>query len=742
VLDRLARGVARHPLITVLTWLLVAAASVVMAAFGVTGQGLFDRVLSGAPASVDSESTRADEIIAEATRAGESLTLIVSGVDLADPAVLAALTPPLADSAAALDATAGIAAVVNPLILPGGPENPAAAPLIAVGGDGLIEVVEIEPDLSEDAHQAAVDAATAELEDLAAAVEAAVPGASTQIGGGPMITEEIVGQMEKDLTTGELVSLPIAFAVMIVIFAGVIAACLPLLAALAAIASALGVVFAMTYMTDVHTSVINVITIIGVGLSVDYGLLIVSRFREELRALADTPTRRPGQATRRALQATMATAGRTVAYSALTIAASIAGLIAFKPNILRIYGGAGFAVVIIALLTALTLVPACLMLLGPRVARPSPLGRLPLVGRLFAGRREVGPETGVFSRLASGVQRRPWAVIVGVLAVLTLLAWPLGHSQMRNSAVEFLPRDSAQRQWLDTLEESYPASATPPITLVSLGDEAATRQYAEDEVAALPAVTGVTVVARDGYTEVQVRLDTDDDQGTQAREAVAAIRGLEPGFEVLVTGPAGRLVDFMDQLGAGAPLAAAIIVLATLLLLFAMTGSVLIPIKALATNVLSLAACLGVVTWLFQDGHLSGLLGFDPLPGIESYIVVLLVIFGFGLAMDYEVFLISRVKEGWDAGLDSDAAVRYGLQRSGRIITSAALIIVVVFAGFAAGELIVIKQVGVGLAIAVALDASLVRMCLVPATMTVLGRWNWWSPRWLGAARRRLHLSG
>jgi RND superfamily putative drug exporter len=197
----------------------------------------------------------------------------------------------------------------------------------------------------------------------------------------------------------------------------------------------------------------------------------------------------------------------------------------------------------------------------------------------------------------------------------------------------------------------------------------------------------------------------------------------------------------MNQLGAGAPAAGAIVAATTLLLLFAMTGSVLIPIKALIANGLSLAACLGVVTWLFQDGHLAGLIGFTPMPGIESYIVVLLLIFGFGLAMDYEVFLISRIKEGWDAGLDSDAAVRFGLQRSGRIITSAALIIIVVFAGFAAGQLIIVKEIGVGLAIAVALDATFVRMLLVPATMTVLGRWNWWAPKWLARLHTRFNLT-
>jgi RND superfamily putative drug exporter len=214
-----------------------------------------------------------------------------------------------------------------------------------------------------------------------------------------------------------------------------------------------------------------------------------------------------------------------------------------------------------------------------------------------------------------------------------------------------------------------------------------------------------------------------------------------PGFDFHVTGEAARLADFTRQLSQGAPIAAIVIGLATLILLFLMTGSVVMPFKALLTNALSILACLGVVTWLFQDGHLGSVLGFSKMTGIESYMVVLLVIFGFGLAMDYEVFLLSRIKESWDQSGDPDLSVRTGLQHSGRIITSAALIIVMVFAGFAAGKLVVIKELGVGLAFAVALDATLVRMLLVPATMTLLGKWNWWAPAPLRRLHQRLNLS-
>jgi RND superfamily putative drug exporter len=232
-----------------------------------------------------------------------------------------------------------------------------------------------------------------------------------------------------------------------------------------------------------------------------------------------------------------------------------------------------------------------------------------------------------------------------------------------------------------------------------------------------------------------VRLDTDDAGGEDASDVVHAIRQSEPGFPFWVTGQAANQIDFVEALLEGLPLAATIVVTATLVLLFLMTGSLLVPVKALLVNVVSLTASLGVTVWIFQDGHLEGVLDFTSPGGLESYVVAVALAFGFGLAMDYEVFLLARIKELYDAGLDNDRAVRLGLQRSGRIITSAALIIIVVFAGFVAGDLLVIKEVGVALAVTVLVDATLVRMLLVPATMTLLGEWNWWAP----APLRRLY---
>ena len=261
------------------------------------------------------------------------------------------------------------------------------------------------------------------------------------------------------------------------------------------------------------------------------------------------------------------------------------------------------------------------------------------------------------------------------------------------------------------------------------------------EVAAVDGVAAVDPPAPLGaHVYLGVRLAAADPGGQEATDVVRALRDLEPGFDTWVGGQAANQIDFIEALGQDVWWAVGIVALATFVLLFLMTGSVLIPIKALITNVVSMSAALGVLVWGFQEGHLEGVLGFTSSGGIETYVVALIVAFGFGLAMDYEVFLLSRIKEMHDSGHDDDAAVRLGLQRSGRIITSAAVIIVVVFAGFMLGELLVIKQVGFALAVAVTIDATIVRMLLVPATMTLLGKWNWWAPRPLRAVYRKLAI--
>jgi RND superfamily putative drug exporter len=747
---------------------------------GVTGDGLFDRVSSGAPLAPDSDSSEADKIIQDGAHSDQTITLQVNGINLADVRVVGEVATILGQARAELAeidgvahrASDGYAMVIDPLnpsfatdpaLDPLSPEaamsalgNQAVQGMVAQDRRGLLLTVEIAKDLDDNTKALAVDAVVGRLESTAASLEESVLGANASVGGQSLVLDEIISAMKHDLELGEMIALPVALLVMVLVFAGFLAAAMPVAGAIASILTCMGAVFGFTYVTDIHTSVINVISLIGLGLSIDYGLLVVSRFREEVRRTGpEGRTELPGRdlavvkrRVRQAVIQTVRTAGKTVFYSALTIAVCVAGLMAFEPSILRTFGLAGLIVVLLALASAITLVPAFLVLLGRYLIQPSPLSRLPGLALLYSKSSDISPDVGVFSKLAAAVQKHPWLVMGGVLVIMGALAWPARGIELRNSTVELLPIDSPQQEFLHDLARDYPGTGSDGITVVSQGNPQATEQFARDHLADIPdtelivRADGSAAIEMDGYALVILRVEAADNEGPEARAAVRAVRAAElPDFAIHVTGPAAHLLDFEDQLKQGAPKAAIIICLAVFVLLFLFTGSILIPLKALITNALSLLACLGAVTWVFQDGHFEGLLGFNAMNGIESYIVVLLLIFSFGLAMDYEVFLISRIKEAWDQGHDPQGSVRDGLQHSGRIITSAALIIIMVFLGFVAGDLVIIKEMGIGLAVTVALDATLVRMLLVPATMSVLGKWNWWAPKPLVWLHSKLGLT-
>ena len=740
VFARLGRSVARHPRLTVVVWAVLAVAGYLFAVLGVHGESLFERLTTGEPTVPGSQSAEGQAILAEASDSGPSLTLVLRH---ADPAVAEALAPARQD----LSRIPGVESVVDALALPDGVQNPAAAPLVAQDGDGFLVIVGLDPELSDDAQSTALDAVHTRLDAVPDDLRTAAPDVTGLVGGTPLIVDAITAQVEQDLSTGEAIALPIALVVMVLVFGGFLAAAMPMAGAIASIAGGLAALLGYSALIELDASVVNVVTILGLGLSIDYGLLMVSRFREELHRLVDddggsSARRRRGDgAVLAAVERTMATAGRTVTFSALTVAISIAGLLAFRPQILKAFGAAGVAVIVVAVATALTLVPALLALAGRRLLRPSVVARVPVLRAVLRRTSDVHSERGAFSALAERVQRHPWWVLGGSVAVLAVLALPLTSIELRNSTIELLPSSSAQREFVEVIAAEYPAASAPAVTVVAEGSLEEVQDWAQS-LSGLDAVASVDPPAAVGaYVTVGVRPDSDDPGGPVARQVVHELRDLDPGFPTWVVGQAANQIDFTHALGEGAPWAALIVVVATLVLLFLMTGSVVIPVKALLTNVLSLSAALGVLVWVFQDGHLSDALGFTPVGGIETYVVALVVAFAFGLAMDYEVFLLSRIKELHDAGAPNDEAVRTGLQRSGRIITSAAAIIIVVFAGFVAGRLLVIKEVGFSLAVAVLVDATLVRLLLVPATMTLLGRFNWWAPAPLRRLYERLSIT-
>ncbi|MBB2921841.1 MMPL family transporter [Cellulomonas cellasea] len=735
--ESLGRAIAHHPRLTVAVWLVLTVLGFGLAVVGVQGENLFERLSTGEPAVPGSDSSRANEILSDSDERGASLTLVLREVDPTTAGVAEAMAP-VHEELAGIE---GVASVIDPLVLPQGAANPAAAPLIAQDGSGFLVVVELEPGLGEAAQDEALESVERTLDGVPAVLEPVAPGASGLVGGTSLIVEAITSQVEEDLATGETIALPVALVIMVLVFGGFLAASMPMVGAIASIAGGLGALLGFSYVLDLDSSVVNVVTILGLGLSIDYGLLIVSRFREELHHLVDEDggagarRRRGDGAVVTALTRTMSTAGRTVAFSAVTVAISIAGLLAFRPDILRAFGAAGVAVIVVAVATALSLVPAMLVLFGRRLVRPGLVSRVPGLRGLLARTADVQSEEGVFSRLATRVQRHPWVVMLGSVALLGVLALPLTQLELRNSTTQLLPSGTTQREYVEALADDYPAASSPGVIVVAETSlEAATAWAAS--IAELDDVAGVDPPSPSGaHVVIGVRPDTDDPGDEVARGVVSRIRDLDADFPVLVTGQAAGQMDFADSLVERLPWAAGIVAVATLVLLFLMTGSVVIPVKALLTNLLSIAASLGVLVWVFQDGHLSGLIGFVSTGGIETYVLALVVAFAFGLAMDYEVFLLSRIKELHDAGLPNDEAVRLGLQRSGRIITSAAAIIIVVFAGFVAGKLLVIKEVGFALAVAVLIDATVVRLLLVPATMTILGRANWWAPGFL----KRLH---
>ncbi len=727
---------ARHPWITLVVWVLLIGGAVATAVGGLAGETLFDRLKSEAP-SANGESSRADDVLAGDDEERSALTLLVDGIAVEDPDVVQTV----ADLVARLDDLPHTS-VVTPVgvpTLPDGSVIPALAPLVADGGDGFLVSVTVEGVKGALPDDGEVDAAIKELRAAAGELRESYPDAVLEVGGGRLLVTSIVEISENDLKRGEAVALPIALVVMLIVFGGFIAAGIPLIGAAVSIAGALGALLGFTFLLDIDTTVVNVVTAVGLGLSIDYGLLIVSRFREEHRA-AGIPGREGRLA---AIRRTAQTAGRTVVFSGVTFAIASLGLLVFEPRIVKAIGLGALAVTIIAIACALTLIPALLSLTGDRLLRPGALTRIPGVGRVISRFGDIAPADGFFSRLTRRVQRHPAIVTIACALLLVLLGSPLASLRLANTSIDALPPSSTQYEFLNTLADRFPDATSPRVALVT-DTEADAETWAD-------AVTGFEGV-RSGGTPLEigdawrttVRVDPAD-----GIDVVKAIRADRPALQddglgdAWVTGTDARTVDFSNSLLDSAPWAALIIALGTMVFLFLMTGSVVIPIKALIASALSLGASIGVLVWGFEQGNFAPVMGFDPadVHGVDVLVLLLTFAFGFGLAMDYEMFILSRIKEQVDAGVPGREAIARGLQRSGRIITSAALIIIVVFAGFATGDLMVIKQLGTALAVAVLLDATLVRCLLVPAFMTWQERIMWWAPKWMKRLHARFGLS-
>ncbi|NUR71614.1 MAG: MMPL family transporter [Hamadaea sp.] len=553
-----------------------------------------------------------------------------------------------------------------------------------------------------------------------------VPGVTTEVGGAIAFLKSVNAQTSEDIAFAETISMPILLLLLLFIFRGLVAAVTPLIVGVIATLGAFAAVRLITYATDVSVFAINIITILGLGMAIDYALFIVSRFREELAAGLDTPA---------AITRTLQTAGRTVLVSGLTIVLALSSLLVFPQVFLRSMGFGGMAAVGVAMLASLTVLPAFLALLGPRINA----GRLRF-GTRKAATESASEERGTWGRLAHSVMKRPVAYAVAVAAVLITIALPALRINFGGFDERLLPPDSTVRTVNDRLDSGFTGATTDyPIQILATGD--APSSYV-DQIRAVDGVTGANVVAtKDGVTLITVDYDGDPSEAA-TRDIVRDLRDLPPpaGTHTQVSGRAAMDLDLLDSLGERLPWAALVMAGATFLLLFLAFGSVVLPIKAVVMNLISIGASFGVIVWGFQEGHLAGAMGFTSTGFLDPTNLVLILVILFGLATDYEVFLLSRIREEWDATGDNTRAVARGVQHTGGIITAAALLLAIVVGGFATGEMAFVKMMGVGMLVAILVDATLVRMILVPATMRLLGRFNWWAPGPLGAVYRRFGI--
>src|SRR5689334_19169195 len=687
MLATIARFCVRRRRWVLAAWMLLFVAGITI------GSMVFGR-LHDSNGGAGTESVQGSNLMQQASSMGPTAVVLVKGPPVAAPGTRAAVIALTARLEKVPDVTGAINAYTNP----------ADRALLSPGGHASVIVISVPKNTPEKAQENVVTA-------LRAAARGAVPGATVQVGGDMAVTGDGNAAAMNDLYRGEAVALPVLLIALFFIFRGWRAALLPLAAALATVSGALILLDGMTYLTDVAQYSVEVITLFGLALAVDYSLLILKRFREARAAGADVPA---------AVEFTAATAGRTVTFSALTVAAALSGLLAFGDPTFTSVAVGGISTVLVAL-AAVTLIPALLGAWGPKLK--------------MAHRQEA--EDGFFGRLARRVQRRPVLAAAGISALLLAAALPFLHVNYGLGDPRTLPQGSESRQVATVLYGDFPGLRADPVTVVAKlpASDPRIAAYAA-EISHLSGVGAVSI--EKGLTGNVAAIDVipaGTAQGATARHLVQELREHRPGFRTWVTGQQAFLTDFNTTIAQRLPYALAIIGLATFVLLFLMTGSVLIPLKALVMNTLSLGATFGALVWIFQDGHLASLFGFTAFGAIEAWIPVIVFAFAFGLSMDYEVFLLSRIKEAHDEGSDTNHAVAAGLQRSGKIITSAALLVIIVFLGFAAGKTIAIKEFGLAMAIAVAVDATLVRCILVPATMTLLGPANWWAP----APLRRLH---
>ena len=695
-MQALARTIhRRRRLVLAVTLVVVAAAG----AYGGPVVGLLDT-------DDDFEDPSSESVVARAT-----VERVTGRSASPDMVVLVRLGAPV-DSRPARQKIARVAAAL---------EDPDVAQVVAVRRGEPTELVSRD---RRSTYLLATFAAGADEDATAERLQVQVerePGVTA--GGGQLAFTQVGEQVQEDLARAEALAFPLLFLLSLVVFRGAVAALLPVVVGATTILLTFALLRIANTVEPMSVFAINLITGAGLGLAIDYSLFVVSRFREELEG---------GSGTAAALAATMRTAGRTVLFSAITVAAAMAALSAFDLRFLFSMGAGGTLVALSAALVSLTVLPALLAVLGPRVNALS-LKRWQVAMHRDAAHVRAGP----WYRLTQTVMRRPGPIAAATAALLIAMGLPFLRIEFTGVDAGVLPTERSARVVDDALETEFPRGPTAPIIVLAgageRGRDAATG-YARD----LSELDGVASVGRPeqagGYWRIDV-VPSGDALSASAKRLVKDIRGSPPSFPVQVTGGTAGFLDQQSSLGDSLPLGLILLCSSTLVILFLMTGSVVLPVKALIMNLLTLSAAFGLLVLIFQDGRLERLLAFDAQGALESTQPILLFAVAFGLSTDYGVFLLTRIKEARDAGANDREAVAIGLERTGRIVTYAALLFCIAIGAFATSEVVFIKELGVGTALAVLIDAFLVRALLVPSLMALLGRWNWWAPRPLA----RLH---
>jgi len=539
-------------------------------------------------------------------------------------------------------------------------------------------------------------------------------GLKLYAGGVGVVGHAITEKISKDLSISEAISIPATFILLVFVFGAMVASAMPLVVGVAAILGAFFILFLFTLFTDVSIYALNLTTGMGLGLGIDYALLMVNRFREELHH---------GKDIENAIIATLKTAGKTVFYSGLTVFVTLLSLTFFPLSFLKSFGYAGVSVVALAVAGALFGLPPILAIVGNKVDKG------------VIRKSAITPkEDGRWAQTARIVMKRPTAVVVLALIILGVLASPLKNIAFSQGDSRMLPATNPAAIATAVQAERFPGQTGNPVEIIiknGVGKDSEINSYAA-EVAKIDGIIAVIPPQTYGKDIRIVAYESMLPRTPEAQKMIHDIRAIKSPAGTLVGGVAADYTDSQDGIAKTLPFALGWIALSVLILIFIFTGSIILPIKAVILNVLSLGATMGALTWVFIDGHMQWLVGYFTLTGtLDTSIVILISVVVFGLSMDYELFLLSRIKEEHFAGKSNIESVATGLQRSARIITAAAVLLAVVFAAFVTSGVTSIKSMGFGVALAVILDATIVRALLVPALMRLFGERNWWSPKFL-----------